>query len=209
MKVAQKQASAPTKDSRTEPLPLLIDDAGLARQVQSAPTADEAWKLLGLPGGRDAASPDAVAALAAAVTALCATSDSIGKGLKAFGALEPDADVPEAWVSRMVELHLAELEQYWHLDELAYEGLQAGGWTATTPESAPLEEPARIAQRARWQAEHLRPKAPALWWDKLDHRLGWAVTGAPIETVREAGRALVEEATRRRFTNWQQTRGTR
>ncbi len=206
MKVAQKQASAPTKDPRTEPLPLLIDDAGLARQVQSAPTAKEAWDLLGLPGGRDAVSPDAVAALAAAVTALCATSDSIGKGLKAFGALDVDAEIPVAWVDRMATLLVQELDGYWTLDDLAYAGLTEGGWTVASTDEPPVSEPARRrAVRALWQAEHLAP-SPALWLTKLRRALEDAASAGDVARAETAGRALVEGVARHRYTNWQRER---
>lgn len=209
----------PTRDVRAEPLPLQIDDDGLARQVQSAPTADQAWRALGLPGGRDAISPDAVEALAVAVTALCATSDSIGKGLKAFGALAEDAEVPVPWVDRMVELHLAELEGYWALDDLAYAGLVEGGWTVTQPDrDPPVDDPAaRVMRRAEWQAEGMKapPRGQVLAIDRLRNTLSREESidldrgAAGVEAVKAAGRGLVAGVALWRFANWQQTRGTR
>lgn len=198
-----------TKDPRAEPLPLILDDQGLAEQVQAAPTAEAAWELLGLPGGRKDLPPEAVAALAAAATALCATSDAIGLGLRHFGELDADEDAPAAWIDRMVELYVQELEGFWRFDELAYAGLHEGGWTAT--HAVVLADPAeRLATRARWQAEPLKPTTPALWWDRLDRVLTEAVASGDAEPgwerPKREGRSLVAEAARHRFSHWRTTR---
>jgi hypothetical protein len=189
------------KDPRTEPLPLALDDRGLAEQVQSAPTPEAAWAMLGLPGGRQDVDPTAVAALAAAATALCATSDAIGLGLKHFGELSPDEDPPVTWVDRMVALYVQELEGFWALDDLAYQGLKHGGWTVN---NHPTEaDPAtRLATRARWQAAHLKPRTPALALDKLERLLSQEEAIGNVEGVRLAGKGLVMGAALHRFSRW-------
>jgi hypothetical protein len=193
-------------DPRAAPLPLLINDDGLAEQVQAALTSAEAWKLLGLPGDRDVVPPEAVAALAEVATALCATSDAIGLGLRHFGELADDEEPPASWVDRVTDLYIQELEGFWRLDDLAYQGLEQGGWTATR--TVILANPAeRIAVRSRWQAEPLRPKGPALWWDRLERALADTEATGDAETIKEAGRALVEGAARRRFAAWRTVRG--
>lgn len=202
MKLAPKTKQT---DVRAEPLPLLLGDDGLAEQVQSAPTAEAAWKLLGLPGGRNDVDPAAVAALAEVATALCATSDAIGKGLKHFGELSPDEDAPASWVDRMVELYVEELEGFWRLDELAYAGLHEGGWTATR--TVILADPTeRVAVRARWQAEPLKPRTPSLALDKLDRLLSQEEATFNVEGARIAGRGLVAGAALHRFGHWRTTR---
>jgi hypothetical protein len=204
MKLAPKTKQT---DPRTEPLPLAINDQGLATWVQTAPTAEEAWRRLALPGARDDVDPLAVAALAEAATTLCAIGDAIGLGLRHFGELAPDEDPPASWVDRMVELHVQELEGWWTLDDLAYAGLKEGGWTAT--HAVVLADPAwRVAVRARWQAQPLKPKQPSLALDKLDRYLGEAVEvyGSDLEVVKVAGRALVSGAALHRFSHWRTTR---
>lgn len=202
MKLTPRQSP---RDGRTEPLPLAIDEAGLAQWVQSARTPEEAWKQLNLPGGRADLDPGAVDALAKAATELCAIGDAIGKGRLAVAERSKETPLPASWVERLVELYVALLEGYWRLDDLAYAGLKTGGWTVTTPEP-PADDPAgRIAQRARWVAEENKPTTPALWFDKLDRALGREVAEClnegELENVRGAGRELVEEATRDRFTS--------
>lgn len=214
MKIARP---APTKrtDPRTAPMPLLIDDRGLAQRVQSLSTAD-AWKLL----SDTPASPETLERLSAAAVDCCAASDAIGRGLVAFGTLPPDADVPEGWVDRMVELYRAYLEGYWRLDDLAYEGARAGGWTVSTKETLTDDPAGRIAQRARWVAEECPVGKPTLAVDIARRHLDAAVAAVPdavasgsgymgsvaIDAVREAGHALVAAVVFRRFTHWQTTR---
>lgn len=203
MKIAPK---IKTTDPRTEPLPLLIDEHGLARQVADAPSADEAWRRLGLPGERGAVDPAVLARLLAASEALCKTSDAIGLGLRHFGERPADADPPPEWVERMVALHLEELEGYWGLDELAHAGL-GGGWAIQQPGTELMveDEAARIAARVRWQLEAVGPRGPALWLDRLLH--GLDARTDPAE-AKEAGRHLIRLATERHFTNWRTTRRT-
>lgn len=181
-----------------------LDDGLAPEAVRMAPTPDAAWDLLGVPAPFDPALRER---LTAALERVLASSDAIVKGLRAFRALDPDADVPPAWVDRMVELHAAELEAYWALDEEAVAGAAAGGWTTGDAGALDCSPEERVAQRARWQAEAVRPGAAALWFDKLARRLDRRDEG--VEAVRNAGRTLLVEATRHRFANWQQTRGTR
>jgi hypothetical protein len=212
--------AAPT-DPRSEPLPLRIDPSGLARHVQAARTPEEAWAQLNLPGGRAELDPGVVEALATVATDLCTIGDAIGKGLVAFGARDPEEPIPAAWVDRMVELHAALLEGYWRLDDLAYAGVKEGGWTITTREPLDDDPAGRVAQRARWVAEENKPREPALWFDRALRRLDDLVAGyereasaadpaevldAVKDAVKDAGRALVAEATRRRFARWHETR---
>ena len=212
MKVAQKTTAR--TDPRLEPLPLQFDDAGLARQVQSAPSAAAAWKLLDLPGDRDAMDPDVLARLLASATELVETSDAIGLGLKHFGELAEGEAPPPAWVDRMVELHVQELEGYWRLDDLAHEGLKEGGWTMTQPgREPPADEPAaRVAQRARWQVEHLAPPVgTVLAIDKLRHLLDReeAITlDSGVASVQVAARGLVAGVVLRHFATWATRRTT-
>jgi hypothetical protein len=205
MKVAQKSA-AREQDPRAIPMPLVVDDAGLARAVRDAPTPDAAWSQLGFPGGRADVDPAVLATLLTVATQTCTTSDQIGKGLTHFGDLPTEEDPPDAWVDRMVELYVQELEQFWRLDELAWLGLRDGGWTATEQGKPPPEDDpvARIATRSRWQAEPLKPKEPALWFDKLDRLLTKAETP---DDARLAGTALVAAVTHHRFSHWSMTRG--
>lgn len=194
------------RDPRAVALPLLVDDQGLATRIQSAPSADEAWRMLGLPGGRADVDPVVLAQLLDAASALCTVSDAIGKGLGYFGDLAPDADPPVEWVDRMVELYVQELEGFWHLDDLAVEGL-GGGWAVAPEHLIRLDDPAgRIAERSRWQAEHLKPKKPALWLDKLDRLLARCVAAEDAVAARTAGRALVQSVAHWRFTNWRTVR---
>jgi hypothetical protein len=197
MRVAAKT----TGDARLTPLPLALDDAGLAHRVRHAPSTDEAWTQLGFPGGRADVDPAVLARLLEAATAVCGISDAIGKGLSHFGSLAGDAPVPDAWVERMTELHAQELVAYFDLDDLAYEGLIAGGWTATTPgQNPPKPDPVkRIATRTRWEIEAVRPRGPALWLDRLLR--GLAAQADPAE-ARRVGLHVLGVATRRHFSGW-------
>lgn len=193
-------------DPRTEPLPLRIDEAGLGQWVQSAPTSAEAWDRLGMDP--TAYNPEDRERLVQAAERLVTISDAIGTGLGFFGDLPADQDPPVAWVDRMVELHLEELEGYWALDDLAYEGVQAGGWTVvpTVPPDAPAT---RYATRARWQAAHLAPRTPKLWFDKLlsiFSNVPETSDVGDVEIAKANGRTLVAEAARYRFTHWKTER---
>lgn len=171
-----------------------MDDLLTAQAVTDAPTPEAAWGALGVPAPFDPALRER---LTGALARVLVASDAITKGHAVFDGLAPDEAPPVEWVDRMVELHVQELEAYWALDAEAVAGVAAGSWTATTGEPAATEEVVRIAQRARWQADVVKPPKPALWFTKLLGRLDRAAqTG---EHVEEAGRALVAEATRRRF----------
>lgn len=205
MKVGNRASPAADRDPRTEPLPLAVDETGLAAWVQSAPTAEEAWARLGLPGGRDGVAPAALEALAMAATRLCALGDALGQGLRHFGALPDEADPPESWVDRMVELHAQHLAAWWALDELAYAGLREGGWTVSTATEPPPTEAGRVARRARWVLEEV-PSAPSLAIDKLERALGAASRVGTRDEAKAAAHALVAAAVRRRFGRWRQER---
>lgn len=204
MKIAQKQLAAPQADPRAIPLPLLIDDLGLASRVQTARTAEDAWRLLSdVP-----ASPATLERLSRAALDCCTASDAIGQGLIHFGTLPPDAEVPDGWVDRMVELYAAYLEGYWRLDDLAWEGLRDGGWTVTSREPLADDPAGRLAQRARWVAEEC-PSAPHLAVDKARRALDGAVADAgpngpySVEDVKETAHRFVAAAVRYRYADWQ------
>lgn len=204
MKIAPKQT--PETDPRSEPLPLFVRADGLAEQIRFAGNSQDAWRLLGFAGERGDMDQDVMDRLSAAATALCTIGDAIGKGLVAFGARDPEEPIPASWVDRMVELHGALLEGYWRLDELAWLGVREGGWTVTTKEALADDPAGRVAQRARWVAEENKPREPALWFDRLGGALDAAVGFGTLDEARDAGRALVAEATRRRFARWHETR---
>lgn len=183
------------RDERTTQV--TMDDALTAAAVRGAPTPEEAWARLGVPVPFDPAQRDR---LTGALERVLAHSEAIVKGLTAFRALAPDAEVPPAWVDRMVELHVAELEAYWALDAEAVAGALSGGWTTGEAERFVADPAERVRQRARWQAAAVKPAGPALWFDKLVRALDAA--GDP----EAAGRDLVAEATRRHFADWRRTR---
>jgi hypothetical protein len=196
-----KLAAKTTGDPRSVPRQLAIDDMGLARSVAAAPTPAAAWRTLGLDGERSGIDPTHTARIGAAVSAVATLSDAIAKGLSHFGQLADDAAVPESWVTRMTELHQQELDAYIALDSLAYEGLVAGGWTATTPGQNPPEaDPVkRIATRVRWEIEAVRPHGPALWLDRLLR--GLEAQADPAE-ARRVGLHVLGVATGRHFSGW-------
>jgi len=196
-------AASRQADPRTIPMPLVVNDDGLAERVTTARTSAEAWKLLSdVP-----ASPETLARLSAAAVACCAASDAIGRGLVAFGTLPPDAAIPDGWVDRMVELYRTYLTEYWALDDLAYEGAKADGWTVASTEPLVDDPAGRIAQRARWVAEECPQAKPALWRDKIERLLTECVAAQDVIDTRMAGRTLVDAVVHHRFTHWQKLRG--
>lgn len=195
--LAVKLSPGPAKQADPRVIPLPLDDAATAERVKAAPTSEQAWRTLGLPGDVDYTTE-----LVAAANAVLPIGDSIAKGLVAFGALDTDADVPDGWVDRMVTLYVQELEAYWAMDQIAYESSRVHGWTVRTDEPWSDIAAERIAYRARLVAEESKPKAPALWWDQAHRHLSDAEADGDAEWVKGEGRALVVAAVGRRFANW-------
>lgn len=192
MKLAPPRAA--TADPRAIPLPLAIDEQGLAQRIQDAPSADEAWRRLGFAGGRQDVDPAVLERLLASVTTACAVSDAIGSGFAHIGALAPGEAVPDAWIDRMVELFRQDLEAFWALDDLAYAGLEAGGWTAATREPYLLTAVGRVIQRVLWVVQPISPPRPELWFDRLIHGLEAQID--PLE-ARRLGLHLIGLAVRK------------
>jgi hypothetical protein len=189
-------------DPRAIPMPLAIDDAGLAHRVTTAKSSADAWAALSdVPVG-----PATLARLSAAALDCCTASDAIGQGLVHFGTLPPDAEVPDGWVDRMVELYRAYLAGYWALDDLAYAGAEEGGWTVSTREVLTDDPAGRIAQRARWVAQECPVGKPTLAVDKARRALDIVAAEGDAENARIGGHALIAAVVHHRFTNWQTIR---
>lgn len=143
-------------------------------------------------------NPEATARLVAALDVVLAASDKVSAAVEHFSRLDPDTDPPAAWVERAVELHVALLEAWWALDDQAALDAAAGGWTVGPPHAVGTAMERRYT-RLGWEVELMRPAGEALWWDKAVAPVNAARTEAALE---EAGRALVREASKRRYQSW-------
>lgn len=140
MKIASRVAQPTEPRTITDP-PCWIDEMGRCRDVSDLPQRDQDWLALGGRGG-ETAGLLAARLVAARDRSEQAMNQTAGALIKVRERREqyPDEPLPPAWVARLGDLVVAELESLWIADDVAHTvALACPSWVGLPVGERPID----------------------------------------------------------------------